>query len=458
MADQKISAMTHATTPLGGTEKIPGVQSSNNVYITPDDITTPCVLKAGSTMTGALVLNADPGTALGAATKQYVDAVTTSVSTLDGAVIKKNGSVTYTANQPMGSFKLTGLAAGSTNGDSVRYEQVILVSGANAFGADQSMGTYKITNLGTPASSSDAATKGYVDGLLGASSESASGIIELATQSETNTGSDDARAVTPLKLQTCVRIKPGTGTQSILYYNTLSANTASGNYSTAFGIGCTASGGASFTTGSANTASGSQSAAIGGNIIFATGTNSAALAGALNIASAQSSIVLAGENNNVGGARSIIGGGDGNNVSGTDAGIIAGTNNTLTANGSVIIGGNSRTLSQSNTTVVETLRSYGGNQIFGKTTITSDTTLGVTNHVVLVDTTSGNINITLPASPVDGQLYRFFRTSGGGNTLTLTGNGHNINGSATYTAMSSQYNKATIIYDSAASTWFILNT
>lgn len=34
----------------------------------------------------------------------------------------------------------------------------------------------------------------------GAASESSAGIIEIATQSETNTGTDDARAVTPLKL------------------------------------------------------------------------------------------------------------------------------------------------------------------------------------------------------------------------------------------------------------------
>lgn len=33
------------------------------------------------------------------------------------------------------------------------------------------------------------------------SSETAKGIIEIATQSETNTGSDDVRAVTPLKLK-----------------------------------------------------------------------------------------------------------------------------------------------------------------------------------------------------------------------------------------------------------------
>ena len=36
----------------------------------------------------------------------------------------------------------------------------------------------------------------------GAASESAAGIIEIATQTETNTGTDDTRAVTPLKLAT----------------------------------------------------------------------------------------------------------------------------------------------------------------------------------------------------------------------------------------------------------------
>ncbi len=37
----------------------------------------------------------------------------------------KDGSQTVTANLPMGSFKFTGLGAGTTAGDSVRYEQVI---------------------------------------------------------------------------------------------------------------------------------------------------------------------------------------------------------------------------------------------------------------------------------------------------------------------------------------------
>lgn len=79
--------------------------------------------------------------------------------------IQQDGSVSFTANQPMGGFKLTGLAAGSGAGDSVRYEQAILASGANAFAADQSVGGNKLTNVADPTAAQDAATKAYVDSL-----------------------------------------------------------------------------------------------------------------------------------------------------------------------------------------------------------------------------------------------------------------------------------------------------
>lgn len=45
-----------------------------------------------------------------------------------------DGSATMTGNLPMGSNKLTGLAAGSTAGDSVRYEQVVLLAGSTSTG------------------------------------------------------------------------------------------------------------------------------------------------------------------------------------------------------------------------------------------------------------------------------------------------------------------------------------
>lgn len=91
------------------------------------------------------------------------DDVGTALSDLDDNKISKAGTIAFTGNQAMGTHKFTGLAAGTTAGDSVRYEQVILASGANAFGADQSMGSHKLTNVTDPTSAQDAATKNYVD-------------------------------------------------------------------------------------------------------------------------------------------------------------------------------------------------------------------------------------------------------------------------------------------------------
>lgn len=48
--------------------------------------------------------------------------------------VLKDGSQTITADIPMSSFKLTGLAAGSTAGDSVRYQQVLLLAGGTMTG------------------------------------------------------------------------------------------------------------------------------------------------------------------------------------------------------------------------------------------------------------------------------------------------------------------------------------
>lgn len=42
-------------------------------------------------------------------------------------MIKSDGSRAFAADQPMGGFKLTGLAAGSANGDAIRYEQLVAV-------------------------------------------------------------------------------------------------------------------------------------------------------------------------------------------------------------------------------------------------------------------------------------------------------------------------------------------
>ena len=46
------------------------------------------------------------------------------VTFLNNSVVHRDGTKAFTADQPMGGFKLTGLAAGTVNGDAVRFEQL----------------------------------------------------------------------------------------------------------------------------------------------------------------------------------------------------------------------------------------------------------------------------------------------------------------------------------------------
>ena len=54
----------------------------------------------------------------------------TDIATGLSTCLLKDGTQTVTANIPMSSFKFTGLAAGTTSGNSVRYEQVLLLAAA----------------------------------------------------------------------------------------------------------------------------------------------------------------------------------------------------------------------------------------------------------------------------------------------------------------------------------------
>lgn len=86
--------------------------------------------------------------------------------------LTRDGQSTPSANLPMNTKKLTGLAAGTANGDSVRYEQVVLLNAAlgtptsgtltNCTGLPVStgitgFGTNVVTWLGTPSSANLAA-------------------------------------------------------------------------------------------------------------------------------------------------------------------------------------------------------------------------------------------------------------------------------------------------------------
>ena len=71
--------------------------------------------------------------------------LTTALST----AVLKDGSQTITANIPMSTFKLTGLAAGTAAGDSARYEQTVQAKiGTFTYDLTTASGTQNVTGLG----------------------------------------------------------------------------------------------------------------------------------------------------------------------------------------------------------------------------------------------------------------------------------------------------------------------
>lgn len=94
-----------------------------------------------------------------------------------------------------------------------------------------------------------------------------------------------------------------------------------------------------------------------------------------------------------------------------------------------------------------------------KVTVTSVTTSYSaipSDHVILVDTSGGNITITLPsATRIKGKVYRIKRVTGGGNSLTIaTADAATIDGAASI-SLPDQWDVAALVTD--GTNWFTLS-
>lgn len=83
---------------------------------------------------------------------------------------------------------------------------------------------------------------------------------------------------------------------------------------------------------------------------------------------------------------------------------------------------------------------------------TSTYTATTSDFLVQADTSGGGFTVNLPAGAVNGQILEIKKTTSDSNTLTVAGNGHNIDGSASLT-LSTAYASVSLQYDSANTVW-----
>ena len=119
-------------------DEAPGIESLTSAQI--------AALTAGQKPAGRVVYNST--------TSKLQVSNGSTFANIDAAALLLAGG-TMAGNIAMGSNKVTGLAAASSNGDAVRYEQALLLAGGTMTG--------KITLDGNPSSALHAATKDYVD-------------------------------------------------------------------------------------------------------------------------------------------------------------------------------------------------------------------------------------------------------------------------------------------------------
>lgn len=89
--------------------------------------------------------------------------------------------------------------------------------------------------------------------------------------------------------------------------------------------------------------------------------------------------------------------------------------------------------------------------ILGTATKTIAYTFAASDYLIVGDTTGGSFSVKLEAAPKTGQIH-VLKKSVAANTLTLDGNGKNIDGVATI-AINAQYTSYTVQYDGTV--WWI---
>ena len=95
------------------------------------------------------------------------------------------------------------------------------------------------------------------------------------------------------------------------------------------------------------------------------------------------------------------------------------------------------------------------NNIYATTVVTSSTGLTTGSSYTILANHTAAITITLPSTPLDGQVFKIKDASGNAltNNITISGNGNNIDGGAN-ALINTDYGALELVYNSSLGEWF----
>ena len=97
------------------------------------------------------------------------------------------------------------------------------------------------------------------------------------------------------------------------------------------------------------------------------------------------------------------------------------------------------------------------NNIYSHSAVTTSVLLTTGSSYVILVNNSAPVTITLPATPLNGQVFKIKNVSGSAvtNIITIAGNGKNIDGSASG-LINTDYGALELIYDTTLTAWYTL--
>lgn len=98
---------------------------------------------------------------------------------------------------------------------------------------------------------------------------------------------------------------------------------------------------------------------------------------------------------------------------------------------------------------------FTGTSAASRTATGATTVVEGSDYLIRADATAAGFTVTLPANPATNMIVNVKKIDASANVVTVSGNGHNIDTTATKT-IGTQFTNLQIMYDVASGTWNLL--